>query len=326
MTPIFNYIITIHNKEELIEQVLNAVIKCCGANSYIYPVLDGCTDSSEEIVDRIISQNPLVSIKKIRVDDVHEIKSINAGLKFSEQSVEGYNIILQDDVILGDFSIEKKVVSLYEEIPQLGYVSFRLGANLKGNILSSHEGSPFTDYIENAFGHGTDQSKPLLPGQFAFRSIAIKSPVCIPTLIIDQFGLLDENLSPCFHDDTEYCLKLLSSGFNNGVFAIEYQSELEWGGTRKKENHDLYNQIKKNMDYLRIQYHDQILQIISKPQRKELVTVETAFDLYSREKGLKQYKENRRKRMKFESKGLSAPGKLKYYLKQIIKALLSLRK
>ncbi|MGN6195289.1 MAG: hypothetical protein ACTHOB_10145, partial [Ginsengibacter sp.] len=83
MNPIFNYIITIHNKEDLIEDVLNSVIKCCNANSFIYPVLDGCTDKSEEIVDQIIRENRNISINKIKVNDVHEIMSINEALKLS---------------------------------------------------------------------------------------------------------------------------------------------------------------------------------------------------------------------------------------------------
>lgn len=322
MNPVFNYIITIHNKEDIIGSVLNSVIKCCNDNSYIYPVLDGCTDKSEEIIDKIIFENPHIPIQKIMVNDVHEIKSINAGLKKSNQSVEGYNIILQDDVILSDYLIEKKIIHLYKKIgKQLGYVSFRLGANLKTNALNSGKGSPFKNYIENAFGHGTDNSKMLLPGQFAFRTVAIKSPVCIPTLIVHEYGLLDENLSPCFHDDTEYCLRLLSTGYKNGVFGIEYHSELEWGGTRKNPNHDLYKQIRRNMDYIRKKYQEEILKILSSPQHCKQTNIEEFISEESSKRALEQYKVNKRKRMKFELEGLSFTGKIKYYIKKMIKTI-----
>jgi GT2 family glycosyltransferase len=317
MNPIFNYIITIHNKEDLIEDVLNSVIKCCNANSFIYPVLDGCTDKSEEIIDQIIRENRNISINKIKVNDVHEIMSINEALKLSNQSVEGYNIILQDDVILMDFLIEKKIIYLYEKMgDKLGYLSFRMGGNIKDDVLESNDGSPFKDYIENAFGHGSEKSKILLPGQFAFRSIVIKSPVCIPTWIIKQFGLLDETLSPCFHDDTEYCLRLIKNGYKNGVFAIEYLSNLEWGGTRRKPNQGFYKNIKINMDYLRKKYYNEILKIISSPQEKEKVNIEEFVNLQMNRKALQQYKLNKRKRKKFQLKGLSVPEKFKYYIKE----------
>jgi len=319
MIPIFNYIITIHNKEDLIEEVLNSVIKCCNGNSFIYPVLDGCTDKSEGIIDVIIRKNPNIPIKKIKVNDVHEILSINEALKLSNQSIEGYNIILQDDVILLDFLLEKKIKRVYEKIGQkLGYLSFRLGGNFKDDVLESNDGSPFKDYLENAFGHGSDKSKILLPGQFAFRSVAIKSPVCIPTLIIKQFGLLDENLSPCFHDDTEYCVRLLKNGYKNGVFGIEYRSDLAWGGTRRKPNHDLYKNIKINMDYIRRKYHNEILKIISRPQEKEILNIEDFVNLETNRKALQQFKFNKRKRKEFELEGSSVIRKIKYYIKELI--------
>lgn len=324
MTPIFNYIITIHNKEDLIETVLNAVIKCCNENSFIYPVLDGCTDKSEEIVDKIIKENPSVAIKKIIVNDVHEILSINAALKVSNQSTEGYNIILQDDVILSDYRLEKKVVQLYKKIgPQLGYVSFRLGANLKPDILKSTEGSPFKDYIENAFGHGTAKSKILLPGQFAFRKVAIKSPVCLPTLIVNKYGVLDENLSPCFHDDTEYCLRISLAGYKNGVFGIQFHSDLEWGGTRKTANDRLYQHIVKNMDYIRTKYKDQLANIVSLPQDDKIINVQELLDPESNQRAVNQYRINKRKRIKFEMRQLNVMGKVLYQTKRLIKGIFS---
>jgi len=317
--PIFNYIITIHNKEDLIGDVLNSVIKCCGQHSFIYPVLDGCTDKSEKIIDEITRRNPQIPVRKIKVNDVHEILSINEGLRQSDQSVDGYNIILQDDVIISDFLIEKKVVFLFEKIgKQLGYLSFRLGANLKKNVLESGEGSPFKDYIENAFGHGIDKSKMLLPGQFAFRSIAIKSPVCIPTGIIRQYGLLDENLSPCFHDDTEYCLRLLKDGYKNGVFGLGYQSDLEWGGTRRKPNPELQKSIKKNMDHIRQKYRPEISKIISFPQENEVINIDELMDVQKSEKAFHQFKLNKKKRKEYELNELSGLNRIKYHLKRII--------
>ena len=47
----FNYIITIHNKEHLIRKVLNGVKNSMTENSVIYPVLDGCTDNTEHVID-----------------------------------------------------------------------------------------------------------------------------------------------------------------------------------------------------------------------------------------------------------------------------------
>jgi len=320
MKNIFNYIITIHNKEDLIEDVLISVIKCCHDNSYIYPIIDGCTDKTEEIIDRVISQYPNNFITKVKLNDVHEILSINAGLKLANQSQDGYNIIIQDDVILEDNSIEYKVTKIYEKIGcKLGYLSFMLGANLKKDILSSNEGSPFIDYIESAYGFGMTKSKILLPGQLAFRSIAIKSPVCIPTKIIREFGLLDENLAPSLHDDTEYCIRLLKSGYKNAVFGIKYRSDIDWGATRRKLDITLNGRIISNMNYIRKLYYNDILNLIAHNQETDLINIDEFIDKDEHKIALKLLKSNRNKSHKFQMEGLSFYQKIKYYIKSKIK-------
>jgi len=322
MKPIFNYIITIHNKEELIAEVLNAVIKCCGDNSFIYPVLDGCTDRSEEIIDKIISANPAIPFTKIKLNDVHEIISINEGLRQSDQTKHGYNIILQDDVILQNYAIEKTIEQIYTTTgSKLGYLSFRLGANLDINLINTAEGPALIDYIESAYGHGIEKGTILLPGQLAFRHISIKSPVCIPTKIINQYGLLDVQLAPCFLDDVEYCLRLLKAGYRNAVFSIKYQSDIEWGGTRKKPDPNVPKIIKKNMAYLKKKYGIDFLNNIASLKENEIIDIGACTDLKEKAAALAQYKINNNNRLKFALKGMSLTQKITYRLKTLTSML-----
>jgi GT2 family glycosyltransferase len=158
----------------------------------------------------------------------------------------------------------------------------------------------------------------LLPGQLTFRTIAIKSPVCIPTSVIKRYGLLDENLAPCFHDDTEYCLRLIKEGYKNGVYAINYQSNLEWGGTRKKPDPGLYKVVSKNLRYLKEKYHPLISAIIASRQPTEVITIEEFTSLQERKQASNQYKINRRNHRSFVLKGMSAGKKIKYYLSAMI--------
>jgi glycosyltransferase involved in cell wall biosynthesis len=256
MKTVFNYIITIHNKEDLIEDVLNAVIKCCNVNSFIYPVLDGCTDRSEEIIDKVIKETSSVKIIKINTPDVHETKSINAGLLNSDQSAHGYNVILQDDVIINDFKIEEKIEHLYNWSKKpLGMISFRMAANFKENWLTNKESAPFKNFVENIYGHGAPENKLILPGQFNYRAFPFKSPICIPCEIVNRFGFFEEKLSPHTYDDLEYSLRLIKAGFRNGVFAVQFRSEKEWGGTRRIHQNVLDVQ-KRNINFIRDHYAD----------------------------------------------------------------------
>ena len=273
--PRFNYIITIHNKEDLIEEVLKCVLMCCRDNSHVYPVLDGCTDSTEKIVDGIINKFSGVPITKVYTPDVHELLSINAGLKAACQESEGYNIILQDDVLLLDTNLEDKVHRLYQWAgPKLGYVSFRLGANFTKDAVNSKDPVPYTNYVENAYGHGIRNAKMLTLGYLAYRTVPIKSPVCLPFKIVREVGVFNEELAPYGHDDPELAIRIIKAGYHNAVFSVKFGSDVNWGGTRTTAHLDLNPIIKRNMNYIRRWYADDLSKICLETQPEKIVKID----------------------------------------------------
>lgn len=228
----FNYIVTIHNKEDLIEKVVMSLLLCMRGNSHIYAVLDGCTDRTEQIVDGLIDYYTGIPITKIITNDVHEIRSINAGLR-QVPIDDGFNISLQDDVIIADYNFEQKVEALYAHYgKRLGYVSFRLAANLRpgkrGELSIVQE-----DKVESIYGHGFRDATIVKPGHIAFRMAAIKSPTCIPSYLLQEIGLLDEDLAPYSWDDHEYSIRALKKGYINALYPIKFISKIEWGGVRR---------------------------------------------------------------------------------------------
>jgi GT2 family glycosyltransferase len=290
----FNYIITIHNKEDLIKEVLTYVLICCRQNSTIYPVLDGCTDSTETIVDDFIQTFSHIPITKVYTPDVHEIRAINAGLKAANQDGQGYNIILQDDVLLQDFLLEETITQLYEWAgPQLGFVSFRHGANLSSDILDPNSAQIFTDHVENAYGHGIQEAGVLLPGQLAYRTISIKSPVCIPFELVRKVGLLEERLAPYMCDDIEYSIRCAQAGYRNAVFGIRFQSDVEWGTTRTKPDSRLQELEKRNIQYIK-QWHSEIIaHLIAEGQVNKIVDVPEMATEQDRKLALQVLERNR---------------------------------
>ena len=316
--PVFNYIITIHNKEDLLQKVLTGVVKCCGPNSVVYPVLDGCTDASEAITDEIIRDNPNVPIHKLYENNVHEILSINAALKVADQSKPGYNIILQDDVILADETLEEQVQKLYGATNgSLGYVSFRMGADLAADRLTRGNTFAFDNYVENAYGPGLIKNDPLLPGQFAFRQIAIKSPVCIPTAVINRFGLLDEKLVPCCHDDVEYCLRMLGHGYQNGVYGLKLFSDVDWGTTRRKPDPKFREIIYRNTNYVADKYRHQIPQLRNTRASPERLTIGNVIGKERLNEALGQHRINRKKMEHYQLSQSNFFQKFKLYLHKL---------
>ena len=317
--PRFNYIITIHNKEDLIEQVIMSVLMCCRDNSHIYPVIDGCTDRTEEIVDRIIDTYTGVPITKVYTDDVHELLSINAGLMAANQEEDGFNIVLQDDVVLADYMLERKVIALYEWAgSKLGYVSFRLGANFTKDAASSDSSVPLLDYVENAFGHGLKDAKALLPGHFTYRSVPIKSPVCIPTSLIRTVGLFNEDLAPYGHDDTEFAIRLLKAGYLNGVFGVKFISDIEWGGTRTSPHPELNKVIIRNMKFIRNLHNQDLEDLCMSHQGSDIVLVPNmSMDIES-ELGINAWNNNRKKLVAFQKKSESFKSKIKKCINKVL--------
>lgn len=275
----FNYIITIHNKEDMIAKVITAVLMCARDGSRVYPVIDGCSDRTEEIIDGISANFEGVPLTKVHVDDVHELLSINAGLRAASHEGEGYNVILQDDVILADFMLESKLESIYRSIgPSLGYTSLRLGANFKRDAHCSRDVIPYCDYVENVFGHDLENVTSIRPGKLAFRTVPIKSPVCIPFELVRKVGLYNEDLAPYGHDDPEYALRCVDHGYRNAVFPLRFYSEVAWGGTRKNPHPELNAIIARNMDRIRRLHSGLLRKVCSEPQPLDIVDVDGAPD------------------------------------------------
>jgi glycosyltransferase involved in cell wall biosynthesis len=230
--PRFDYIITIHNKEDLIEKVVFSLLACMRHEGHIWAVVDGCTDGTETILRGLLNDYENLPLTIIHEHDVHEIRSINAGLRALPDDAEGFIISLQDDVLISDLEFENKVIDVYELYGrELGYVSFRLGANLipADGPLSIGE----IDLVETACQPQLENVALAQPGEIAFRDAAIKSPTCIPYYVYRAIGLLDEDLAPYAWDDHEYSVRSLKAGFRNALVPIKFRSDIDWGGTRR---------------------------------------------------------------------------------------------
>jgi len=244
----FNYIITIHNKQDLIEQVLRGVMHCAGEKSTIYTVLDGCTDATEQIVDRIIEKST-ISIQKIFADDVHEIRSLNVALGTIAQTGQGFNITLQDDVIINDQNLEKHIIAIYEHIgyEHVGVLGLRHGVNvvLDEKMKELKE----VDIIESSYGTGMS-TFPLKTGSVIERMVGVRSPECFSFHIIQKMGLLDDALAPYTYDNHDYSLRCLESGYRNFVASLPFESDVKWGGTRTNPHPEFKKIVDRNKHYL----------------------------------------------------------------------------
>ncbi len=260
----FNYIITIHNKQDLIREVLLGVINTSTStnNSNIYPVLDGCTDDTEKIINSIINEYPDRNITKLYAPDVHEIKSLNIALRSIPQDDNVLNICLQDDVILFGNNLEEKVSALYEQFGfnNVGTLTFRHGAT----IVLDHKNKRVAekDITESVYGIGMT-NQPIPKDMVVEKMIGVRSPECISSHVIKNIGYLDEALAPYTWDNHDLSLRCLKANLRNFVFAIPFSSEVKWGGTRTNP-HPEYSRIMERNQQILYTKHKEFIESFSK--------------------------------------------------------------
>jgi GT2 family glycosyltransferase len=225
-----NYIITIHNSDAHLDRVLTSVFNIKSPGSRVYAVLDGCTDSSKKIAESY-------AVNIIETNNVRETLAINAALKVVPQ--DGYNFILQDDVMLLDAETEKKINHMYGLYPKLGVVGFRHGCNFEKDALTNNKDSSETDLVQNAWQPNVNPNaniEMLKNGHITFRHVVYKSPICISSEVVEKLGGYDERFAPIAHDDTEYCIRAMKAGFKNAVVSLHVDQPMDWGGTRRFKN------------------------------------------------------------------------------------------
>ena len=191
-------------------------------------------------IDEIIQKNPQTPIIKVYAPDVHELKSINAGLRAASQSEKGCNIILQDDVVIKDHDLEDLVYKIYDYLGyfKIGYLGFRHGVNVY--LKDRPEISEYfrnreqlieeRNIIESAYGTGMTPV-PLAPHKMIERMVAVGSPQCLSCEVVNKIGVMDEQMAPVSWSCHDISLRCLEAGLHNYVFALNFQSELDWGTT-----------------------------------------------------------------------------------------------
>lgn len=259
----FAYLVTIHNAAHCLKGTLENIYTTKSESSPVIAILDGCTDNSEPMVDAF---NVLVAydqpVIKLHAPDVHEIKSINLGLRYIRDThLADYAITVQDDVWLLDKDLETMTIQLFHDHSRLGHLLYRMGANYDADMN-------LLDLVDN---HCSEPSigRTLATHQYCFRMVGSKSPSCIPLRLIDEYGLMDENLAPRGYEDIEWSLRLLEQGYRTCVLATDWRSDLSWGGTRRTQQ-PVTAQDEHNKQYVKQKYHNLLTSFVIPESYREV--------------------------------------------------------
>jgi glycosyltransferase involved in cell wall biosynthesis len=235
-------ILTVHNKEFILSQVLESIKKYTTNNYELIVVLDGCTDSSEDILDNFINQNKNLKVKKIYTPDVFETKANNSGLK---EATGDKVIIIQDDMIINEDAWNLRLQKPFDEFNDVFAVTASSAFNYRFNSSSQH--IHLSSEIDREIGDcwsdifiyesHINRSQGLSRNIFAVRNNVCRGPLMIDHSDLIKLNYFDEIFEPQDQDDADLCYRSFKKlGKVVGAYWIDYISEISWGGTRPDGN------------------------------------------------------------------------------------------
>jgi glycosyltransferase involved in cell wall biosynthesis len=231
-------VLTVHNKDWLLSNVLDGIVKNTIGDYELVVVLDGCTDKSEEVWENFISNNSLVKTKTVYTPDVFETKANNAGLK---ECVGDKVIIVQDDMVIKEDGWNKRLEKPFDEFVDVFAVTARSAFNYRFNQNSQHihlspeEDSKIDNCWSDIFEYEShiNRDEGLSRNIFAVRNNVNRGPLMIDhsdLIVLDYF---DEIFSPQDQDDADLCYRAFKHlGKVVGSYWIDYDCDNAWGGTR----------------------------------------------------------------------------------------------
>ena len=226
--------LTVHNKCLLLKECLEKIKINTVGHYEIIVVLDGCSDSSESILDSFISDNKNIAIKKLYAPNVFETKANNIAARNSNGE---YIAIIQDDMLINEKGWNERMLKPFSAFDDVFSVTSRTSHNWIINPNSQHinldqipDGiwSDILFHIDHADRNNTSREI------FEIRDSSNRGPLMINHSDMEKMGYFDEIFSPQDMDDHDLHYRVKKElGKVTGLYWIDYISEDSWGGTRE---------------------------------------------------------------------------------------------
>ena len=225
-------ILTAHNKEWLIEHVVNGVLQNTEGDYELIFVIDGCTDNTEDVILKTIESKDL-DYQIIHAPDVFETKANNLGLKLA---VGDKVIIVQDDMIIKEPGWNLRMQKPFDVFDDVFAVTSRTAHNWIFNPNTQHLN--MIEDLDDCWcdicihtDHANSENTPR--DIFAVRSSVNRGPLMIDHEDLKKMNYLDEEFTPLDMDDHDLMYRMHKElGKVCGCYWIDYESRDEWGGTR----------------------------------------------------------------------------------------------
>jgi len=222
-------LLTIHNKEFLIDKVVNSLVNNLSEDTnQLIVVFDGCTDDSESIVKRILNPLKNKKIDYVYTNNVFETKANNAGLKIVDND---FVVLLQDDMVVNEKNFELRMLEPFLKFNDVFAVTSFVAHN---NIYNDN--TKEINYINMASNKNSDRNI------FYAREYGNRGPLMYNYQDVVKLNFLDEYFSPQNYDDMDISMRAFKElNKISGLYWIDYTSDLNWGTSRRNPNPILDN-------------------------------------------------------------------------------------
>lgn len=225
-------VLTVHNKEWLIDKVVKGIVDNTVGNYELIFVFDGCTDNSQQVAIDALS-NSDVDYKVLTSPNVFETKANNVGLK---EATGKYVIITQDDIVIEEYGWNMRMQKPFIKCDDV----FAVSANYSHNYIVN-ENSRHINMKENLDDcwcdilQSVDEAsfRNIPRDTFAVRATVNRGPLMIDLEDLKKLNYLDEIYSPQDMDDHDLMFRAYKElGKICGCYWIKFREDPEWGGTR----------------------------------------------------------------------------------------------
>ena len=249
-------VMPIHNQELIIDRILYGIYKNSSKHvKELILILDGCSDNTKVLVENFLekhNKNNRFNVKLFITPNIFEVKSCNIGFK---QSIYPWIINLQDDIEILEKDFDQRLMKPFLSMENILGVTGRDAANV---YLNTNNEIVFGDLTgrDADFACFKDRNK------FYIRDIINRAPILFNHKKLEELNYLDEDFAPICQDDTDLFLRAYKEkGYLCGSYLIDYNSPLEWGGTRKsiEISSFVHWSEQKNMKLLKERHYDIIV-------------------------------------------------------------------
>ena len=249
-------VMPIHNQELIVDRILMGIYE--NSSEYVKElilILDGCTDNTKVLVENFLekhNKNNRFNVTIFVTPNIFEVKSCNIGFK---QSIYPWIINLQDDIEILEKDFDQRLMKPFLSMENILGVTGRDAANV---YLNTDNEIVFGDLT------GRDADFPCFKerNKFYIRDIINRAPILFNHEKLKELNYLDEDFAPICQDDTDLFLRAYKEkGYLCGSYLIEYNSPLEWGGTRKsiEVSNFVHWSEQKNMQLLKERHYNMIV-------------------------------------------------------------------